>query len=112
MVLFLVFCWREDSCRYLEGFLARVKGLPYARTYYDQHRGYREESRKEYVKGKTGKGHPKTLDGEQEQCPDEQCLRQAVDDRNRLETAAFGVSVIQVHGLLNCQISRSVTDTR
>ena len=57
------------------------------------------------MRGKTGEGHPKTLNGKQQQCPDERCLGQTVDDRNRLETAAFGVPVIQIHGLSNLNVN-------
>ena len=48
---------------------------------------------------KTSKGHPKRLKGKHQQCPDEQYLGQAVNDRNGLETAAFGMPVIQIRGL-------------
>lgn len=82
-----------------------MKDPPYARTY----NGYRKESVKQclrqWIRGKTGEGHPKSLHGKQQQCPDEQCLRQTVNDRNRLETVAFGVPVIQVHGLSNVEVS-------
>ncbi len=78
-----------------------MKGLPYARTHHDQDGAYREEGRKKQVRGETGKCHPKTLDGEQQRCPDEQRLGQAMNDRNRLETAARGVPVIQVYSLSN-----------
>jgi hypothetical protein len=82
-----------------------MKDPPYGRAYHDQHGGYRKESRKGKQRGKTGKGHPKTMDGEREQRPDEQCLGQAVDNRNRLETAAFGVPVIKVHSLSNVKVN-------
>jgi len=78
-----------------------VKGRPYSHTRYEQHSGYKKGRG---CRENAGKGHPKVLDREQEQRPDEQRLRQAMNNRNRLKTVACD-QIIQIHSLSNVEVN-------
>jgi len=81
-----------------------VEGHPYAHTCYEQHGGYRKRRGKKSRKGKVGEGHPKVLDREQEQRPDEQRLRQAMSNRKLLKTVACD-QTIEIHSLSNVKVN-------
>ena len=77
-----------------------MKDRSYVHTCHEglAHGDYKKGCGKGKYQGKTGKDHRKVLDCQQDQPPDEQRLRQAMDNRNRLKTVARDPAT-KVHGL-------------